>query len=183
MTAKREFGFIDPGQRARRCLAGRATIGGQQCFERARRAQAPDAIDCARGMPELFEAVLDQPDGVAGVGRHGVVPFARHRARKTRYEGRARGTILNGSARGSGAVAKNPHFQGDACEQRQDDARGDELNRALNGGAADKADGIKECAQIADIECGFLAIEPDIGEGTLCAFFGGPGQQLFKFDI
>ena len=53
----------------------------------------------------------------------------------------------------------------------------------LNGCAAYKADGIEECAQIPDIEGGFLAIEPDIGEGALCAFLGRTGEQFLELRI
>jgi hypothetical protein len=77
---------------------------------------------------------------------------------------------LRAWGRVSATRAEDLHLQSDAREERQDDAGGDELDRALNGCAAHKADGIEECGQIPDIEGGFLAIEPDIGERTFGTF-------------
>jgi len=56
-------------------------------------------------------------------------------------------------------------------------------NGGLHRGAAHQPDVVDQGAQIADVERGLVAVEPDISERTLRAFLGRPGQHRLELGV
>jgi hypothetical protein len=83
----------------------------------------------------------------------------------------------------SPARTEDLQLQGDAGEECQDDAGGDEMDAGLHRGAADEADAVEKRAQIAHIHRCLATIEPDIGERALGPFLGGAGHERLELGI
>ncbi len=83
----------------------------------------------------------------------------------------------------SGPAAKYLQFEGDAGQQSQDYTRGDKMDRTLDSRPANKADGIEQRTEIADVEGSFLAVEPHIGQRPLRPFFGRAGQKFLELAL
>lgn len=58
--------------------------------------------------------------------------------------------LMNGMVTRLRVAAKDPELEGDAGQQGQDHAGGDDMHSGLHGGTAHKADGGQQAAQIAD---------------------------------
>jgi hypothetical protein len=78
----------------------------------------------------------------------------------------------------SRAVAEQLQLDGDAGEEREQDAGGDEPHDGLHHGPAHETHAFKERAQIADVEGGVFSFQADIGKRASCPAFGGAGEQL-----
>ena len=57
------------------------------------------------------------------------------------------------------------------------------MDRRLHCCAPHEADAVQQRAQIADVEGGLLAVEPDVSEGPLRPFLGGSRQQLLELGV
>ena len=153
---------------------GRIERGGGDGGDPARSPPGQPSSGWLRGRPP----VAPRPErGVPRLEWRGRASFALARP------ARSRGTWAECSLgrrppqHGSRARPEPSELHGDAGQQRDQDAGGDDVHRGLHGGAPHEADAFQKRAHVVDREHGVLAAEPDIGEGAAGAFLGGPREQ------
>src|SRR5690606_26261064 len=82
-----------------------------------------------------------------------------------------------------GATAEDLELDRDPREQRQHDPGGDHPNGGLHCSPPHEPDAFQQRADIADIEGGLLALEPDFLQGAASAGFGSANQERFKLSL